>query len=463
MAKYSRSAQSMAESIGELSAQRAEEFLNTFYFEYGHRSIAGLAHLVLGGEDLSILAAIRLVDEPLWDGQERSTRYQDFKKSGYFVPPDLSVDEESAFREAADRLFAVYESLSAELTDLLVAHHPRPDAMTPAQFRRTLRARAFDVARYCLPLATRTSVGQVVSARVLEGQISRLMADPYSEVRALADALRRACEEPAFSPAWEKLRAALAEVEPEALSKAARAALDLARSLLEPPRAAPTLVKYTAPSPYWSRVMADFRAALAEYGPRLGSPDRAREVELAEPESPEDEVLASCFYAVAEGHSYRQLQALVASLSAGERGELLRETFAARGPHDELPRTHRAGYAVKLDLLTDLGAFRDLHRHRRCVQIPQPLNAGHGAAPGAEMLELGLSEEYGRIARAAGLDQRLDAALAEAGATVNALAQSQPLAAHYLLPLGYRTRCLFKMDLAEAAYISELRSAEGGH
>src|SRR5207237_3051550 len=69
MAKYSRSAQSMAESIGELSAQRAEEFLNTFYFEYGHRSIADLAHLVLGVEDVSILAAIRLVDEPLWDGQ----------------------------------------------------------------------------------------------------------------------------------------------------------------------------------------------------------------------------------------------------------------------------------------------------------------------------------------------------------------------------------------------------------
>src|ERR1700742_2441375 len=73
MAKYSRSAQSMLESIGELSVQRAEQFLNTFYFQYGHRSIADLAHLVMGVEDLSILAAIRVVDEQLWDGQERST------------------------------------------------------------------------------------------------------------------------------------------------------------------------------------------------------------------------------------------------------------------------------------------------------------------------------------------------------------------------------------------------------
>ena len=82
MAKYSRSSQSMVESISELSLQRAEQFLNTFYFQYGHRSIADLAHLVMGVEEVSILAAIKVVDEQLWDGQERSTRYQPFKKTG---------------------------------------------------------------------------------------------------------------------------------------------------------------------------------------------------------------------------------------------------------------------------------------------------------------------------------------------------------------------------------------------
>ena len=74
MAKYSRSAQSLRESIRELSAQRAEEFLNTFYFQYGHRSIADLAHVALAIEDISMLAAIAVVDEPVWDGQERSSR-----------------------------------------------------------------------------------------------------------------------------------------------------------------------------------------------------------------------------------------------------------------------------------------------------------------------------------------------------------------------------------------------------
>ena len=34
MAKYSRSALSMKESLKEISSQKAEKFLNTFYFQY---------------------------------------------------------------------------------------------------------------------------------------------------------------------------------------------------------------------------------------------------------------------------------------------------------------------------------------------------------------------------------------------------------------------------------------------
>jgi thymidylate synthase ThyX len=35
--------------------------------------------------------------------------------------------------------------------------------------------------------------------------------------------------------------------------------------------------------------------------------------------------------------------------------------------------------------------------------------------------------------------------------------------AQYLLPLGTRCRAMFKMDFAEALYISELRSTVAGH
>src|SRR6266550_3444590 len=113
MAKYSRSALSMKESLKEISEQKAEQFLNTFYFQYGHRSIADLAHLAFAIEKLSILAAIVLVDEQRWDGQERSTRYQNFKKSGYYVP-DFGAEEKlkDLYQGTVDFLFAEYDAFT---------------------------------------------------------------------------------------------------------------------------------------------------------------------------------------------------------------------------------------------------------------------------------------------------------------------------------------------------------------
>ena len=119
MAKYSRSALSMRESLTEISAQRAEQFLNTFYFQYGHRSIADLAHIAFAVERLSLLAAIVLVDEQRWDGQERSTRYQNFLKSGWYFP-DFGGDSPSAqlYSETVENLFAAYQRTTAAVQEV---------------------------------------------------------------------------------------------------------------------------------------------------------------------------------------------------------------------------------------------------------------------------------------------------------------------------------------------------------
>src|SRR5258705_12500115 len=115
MAKYSRSSLTMKESLAEISAQRAEQFLNTFYFQYGHRSIADLAHIPFAIERLSLLAAIELVDEQRWDGQERSTRYQNFRRSGWYTP-ELGP-ETPTFTVAIEALFTAYAHFAARILD----------------------------------------------------------------------------------------------------------------------------------------------------------------------------------------------------------------------------------------------------------------------------------------------------------------------------------------------------------
>jgi thymidylate synthase ThyX len=452
MAKYSRSALTMRESLLEISSQRAEQFLNTFYFQYGHRSIADLAHIPFAIEKLSLLAAIALVDETRWDGQERSTRYQDFRRSGWFTPV-LSSQTKAAYTKAVEELFASYDALSLGMFDALKAAIPQPAEMKPDAYARTLKARAFDAARYLLPLATNTSLGQIVNARTLETQVSRLLSSPFAEIRGLGEKLRSAASE----PAWNVLRDKLEEMAGEGVVNA-EATAEILNDLMPPVRTAPTLVKYAEPNDYQIESRKEMTQAAAELmrGAEiypapvvdLLDDDEDLEVELA------TSLLYSCCH-----YSYRQLRGAVAALSETRRNEILKLGAAHRGKHDELLRAFHSGHGFRFDILMDIGAFRDMHRHRRCVQLIQEFSDVHGydepVCPGQPTLaEAGLAGAY---------EQAMSAAYAAYRAVRDSGEPEAQQSAQYLLPLGTRCRAMFKMDFAEALYIAELRSGIAGH
>jgi thymidylate synthase ThyX len=463
MAKYSRSALSMRESLAEISSQRAEQFLNTFYFQYGHRSIADLAHIAFAVERLSLLAAIVLVDESRWDGQERSTRYQNFLKSGWYFP-DFGEDSGSSrlYSETIENLFATYQRVSAAVLDLLVRHVPCPENLKPEAYQRTLRARAFDVARYLLPLATNTSLGQIVSARTLENQVSRLLSHPVAEVRLLGAKLREAATTPAWNlnaPAAQRFIDKLSTLHDETASDlAAEASALFTRDI----RTAPTLVKYAQPNPYLIQTQAELAQAAAELlndQPIAPAPL----VDLVERTESLDVELAATLVYSASHHPYRQIRDLVAALPAARVSEIIELGLRHRGRHDEALRAFHAGDALRFDILMDIGGFRDMHRHRRCTQIIQGFTAQHGYEnPGSGDLPAGID-----ILTEAGVLGEYDSAIqASHKAAVRIASGSAPEAeqsAAYLFPLATRIRAFFKTDFAEAQYISELRSGPAGH
>ncbi|WP_263385015.1 FAD-dependent thymidylate synthase [Granulicella arctica] len=453
MAKYSRSSLSMKESLAEISSQRAEQFLNTFYFQYGHRSIADLAHIPFAIERLSLLAAICLVDEQRWDGQERSTRYQNFRRSGWFTPT-LGAAETVRFTAAVEALFAGYDRVGAGMLEALKATIPQPESMKADAYERTLKARAFDVARYLLPLATNTSLGQIVNARTLETQVSRLLTSEFAEIRSLGEKLKAA----AAGEAWNVHHGDAEVLREEICSYDADCGARAAEMLLRPVKAAPTLVKYAAANEY----QAQSRAALTQAAAEL----MARAVILPAPvvdlvdgnESLEIELATSLLYPHCH-YSYRQLRESVAALTEGQRAEIVRLGMSQRGRHDELLRSFSAGQGIKFDILMDIGGFRDMHRHRRCVQLLQGYTDAHGfespecpGQPGLEAAGLEATYEAAMDASFVAYRELRDCGVAEA-------AQS----AQYVLPLGTRCRSMFKMDFAEALYISELRTGAGGH
>ncbi len=465
MAKYSRSRQSMRQTVTELSAQRAEQFLESFYFQYGHRSIADLAHVAMAVENISILAAIAVVDQQLWDGQERSTRYQDFARTGYYTPDAIAASPDAAaYTAAGDALFAEYAALSKELTALLVEHVGKPDAMNDGDYKRTLRARAFDVSRTLLPLATITSVGQITSARTLERQIAELLSSPYAEIRGVAEELRAACQGAAFDPAAsaaESLRQALDGIH---LPDAARDALAALGAAMERKGAAPTLVKYTAPLAYQIATARDLIEAAAELLGDLPRDAASPTVALAPAAPPTDELVATLLYQYDPGqHAYAQILEIVRELSDAFKQEIVDLSVRHRGPHDDLLRAHQVGAPLQFDCTIDIGAFRDLHRHRRCVQIIPAFSAVHGTDDANRWFAWGLGDDAATRAASVGLVARYQRALDGAKTAIDALAPAHPEEASYLLPMAYRCRALFKMDYAEAAYIIEQRTKVGGH
>lgn len=422
MAKYSRSADPLQASLVALSQQQAAKFLETFYFDYGHASIADLAHVALAIEEVSLIAAMEVVDEPLWDGQERSTRYQNFDGAPYYTPRSAGP----AFGQLVDRLFEGYRAMKKTAGDALSARYPRPDGMSPARYRRTIDARTFDLARYYLPLATLTSLGQITSARVLEGQIRRLLASPLEEARTLAESIREAVQE---SPPFDLLVAQ------------GRLASAEARPLL------PTLTRYLTADAYRQTLRARIRIPAREVlAPFADRPLPADAVTLhgAHPDPVTDRV--SILLYQASDRSLAEVRSAVEALPAARRQEILDLALADRGRHDPWPDAFRSA-PLQFDVVMDTGAFRDFNRHRRLFKTVQDLVPRMGFAVPAAFADLSL-------------DRQLGADLAAHYRQLQDLSGEEAL---YGLPLAHRRRALFSMDYAEAAYLIELRSQSQGH
>lgn len=447
MAKYSRSALSMRESLREINQQKAEKFLNTFYFQYGHRSIADLAHIALAIERLSILAAIAVADEQRWDGQERSTRYQDFRKSGYYTPDFADPASRSLYRQTMEDLFSRYEKLSERMFRYLSETTPKPADMKQEAYERTLKARAFDISRYLLPLSTNTSLGEIVNARTLETQISRLLSHTHKEVRHLGELLKQAATSPAYNVNVESLRALLDEIRAAAPKLADRCEKELLREV----RVAPTLVKYADPNAYEIETRRELRQAAAELmGNAAIAP--APLVNLLDDEPLEVELATTLLYEHCH-YPYRQIREAVEAQGEKLRREIIDLGLRHRGKHDEVLRAYCAGQKFRFDILMDIGGFRDMHRHRRCIQIGQSFTTAHGYETPEEIDPAGERSSY-------------DAVMQHLARVVDQLsggATGTEENVQYAIPLGYRKRTLFKMDFAEVVYIAELRTGPAGH
>lgn len=172
---YSRSHKPIEERLCELSdstevsAARIKDSLSKFFINYGHASIGDCGVLPLFVEGVTMLTAKALQDNPLYNGQESSSRYINFAAQG--CSPYLTA-EQRAFHNKAIKAYS------------LVHIRLMQDCYNRGVPQKQAELYAFDKARGYLPATALTQLSLAYNFRQLRHQLwSIVETHPIEVVR----------------------------------------------------------------------------------------------------------------------------------------------------------------------------------------------------------------------------------------------------------------------------------------
>lgn len=191
---YSRSSESIASRIERLGTNltSVKAALKKFYIGYGHQSIGDCGTITVFVENVSILAAKALQENPLYNGQECSTRYIELSGKVY-RPSDTTTNWQFNQRlinanvlqgVRKEHNFETPENVDTETQDRAYQ-----------SWLNATAARAFDIARGWITCGTLTNLSIMMTMRKFNEFTTSLMAHPLQEVRDLAVALRSKLQE----------------------------------------------------------------------------------------------------------------------------------------------------------------------------------------------------------------------------------------------------------------------------
>lgn len=448
MAKYSRSAASIKETIDELTEEKTAEFHEKWVLGYGDASVADMAMVKIALENVSILASKVIEDNRIACFQEKSTRYQPFDSDRYFKPKSVMNSKFAmVYVRAMDRLFAGYNEMTTKMMEHYRSKYPNRDASKPKTYEKKLRARALDVARYLLPAGTLTNFGLVMSARALRHCISKAMGHPLPELQEIGEEIRSAAVGEAYNPQSMKLAPVMNRLR-NVVNGSSALVDEIERGVNLQIKGAPTLVRYCEPKAYY-KISSDKLRSLANAYLRHLPTDTDYRVRYFKPVSFEDELVCNLLFSHSRA-SYRQIGQVVEHLLPEQKRALMDAAIEDRSEHDWPRREFEVGTTISFDVLMDYGAFRDLQRHRLCTQINQELNMSLGYETPQHLIDAGLRGFFDRI-------------IEDAQQSYEKVATEFPIDAQYMIPMAFRKRTIFKMNLRELYHIVELRTKAGGH
>ncbi|MHC5066335.1 MAG: FAD-dependent thymidylate synthase [Planctomycetota bacterium] len=399
--------------LSDVMADKSGKFLKTYAIDHGHNSLREGSIVHLGVERVSQLVTRFVQRERRCSFEESSTRYISFSAENHWRDPDVVAaggEVLAAYEEILRESFTLYQEMSDALIEYLQETRPLKEGEKKGPYMRALKAEAFDAARYLLTPAINTKWGLVADARTLADIITELLSHPLKE----------------FQTVGEKMKAQAEKV-------------------------LTTLLAHAGPNEFLAaqhRQYPEIAGQLQSSLPPVKSGEPSTRLLAWDPDL-DDRLLASMIYEQSE-HGFEELQAVVAKLSADERGAILEQALKQRGKRDPLPIGLEGAQPFDFEILVDFGAYRDIGRHRKGFQQQQLLSTNHGYLVPPLVTE-------------AGMEARFREVLDRCAKLQEIVAADHPQAAGYVTPFAFLQRVRIIFDPRQLAYFIELRSGPEGH
>lgn len=408
-----------------VATQKAEDFYDRVLVGYGDDSVAELAGVHIAIENVSqIIGAKALEDNRLGISPlEKSTRYVRYDdlvngRYRYYRDPHILKSRwADLYVESCDNLFATYSDLVEKLTAWVKVRFPKDPEVKQWVYDATVRAKACDLCRELLPIATLTNVGLFGNGRAFEYLIIKLMTSPYAEVQDIG----------------KKIKKELDKVIPSFVKRSTNERGEVTQKYIRERNAdVQRIFEFVREGLVESKPVDLDIAVLKQYDP-----------------NGEDVVIATMLYDKGS-YEWDNVLHLVKSMDADLKRRVV-EAFCSKRHN----RHHKLGRALEMtdyvfELMTDIGTYKDLQRHRVLTPLRQDYTTEYGYEVPDGVREAGLEKVYRK-------------AMDKAHAAFELIRSDFPQEVQYLIPLGYRCRWMMKMNLREVSHLTELRSIKQGH
>lgn len=188
-ALHSRSTGGLRSHLEVLAAKGADNFMEKFYIGYGHHSIGDCGDTTIFVEGVSMPAVKAVQDNPLYRGQESSTRYLDFSRQPFIDP--TRTGEGKALLEKQRQFYIEAQEPTRERLKKL---HPRQEGEKKSIYNKAIDARTFDITRSLLPAGAATNFAWHTDLRQAADKLLFLRHHPLSEVRNMASSIKEALQ-----------------------------------------------------------------------------------------------------------------------------------------------------------------------------------------------------------------------------------------------------------------------------